>query len=106
MALGPAQKLDRCSFSANNVVALDNRSDPDRLVMIVLLFVHADDASMSSYKHFRTARDLSGQRESEINFCSRSKVLLHHKINAASRDVPCLAVVGRGLAIDRQTDIN
>jgi hypothetical protein len=53
----PAQILGRFSFAANDVVALDNCGDADRLVVIVLLLIDAHNASVRSYKHFGTARN-------------------------------------------------
>src|ERR1700723_907449 len=73
-AEGPdSQKMEfnlryaRC-FPPNNVVALDDRCHSAQIAGIILLAIDAHHTAMSPHKDFRSASDLRGQSQSEINF--------------------------------------
>src|SRR5580704_3881619 len=91
---------DWSAFASNNVVALDYRGDPNRFVLIVLLLIHPNHASVGSHEYFGSTRNFSRQSKGEIYFGSGSEIFLHHEINAAGGNVARLAVMSRGFTID------
>lgn len=93
------------SFAANNIVALDDSGDANRLRRVFFLFIHANHASVGAHKHFGSAGNFRRQGEREVDFSAGSKVFLHGEVNAARRDIPSLAVVRTRFPIDRQADV-
>jgi hypothetical protein len=94
----------RC-LSANNIVALDYGRYSDGFRRVVVLFIHANHSSVSANEDFGAACNFRRQSEREINFGAGSEIFLHHKVNAARRDITCLAVVRTRLSIDRQANV-
>jgi hypothetical protein len=92
-------------LTANNIVALDYRRYSNGFRRVVILFVHANHAPVSANEDFSAACNFRRQGEREINFSAGSEIFLHHKVNAARRDITCLAVVCTRLSIDRQANV-
>jgi hypothetical protein len=94
----------RC-LSPNNVVALDYSRYSDGFRRVVILFIHANHSSVSANENFGAACNFRRQSEREVNFGAGSEIFLHHKVNAARRDITCLTVVRTRLSIDRQANV-
>src|SRR5271155_295993 len=92
-------------LSSNNIVALDYRRYSDGFTCIVVLLVHTNHTSVRADEDLGAACNFRRQSEREINFGAGSEVLLHHKVNAARRDIACLTVVRTRLSIDRQANV-
>jgi hypothetical protein len=94
----------RC-LSPNNIVALDYGRYSDGFTRLIVLFIHANDASVRADEDFGATCNFRRQSEREINFGAGSEIFLHHKVNAARRDITCLTVVRTRLSIDRQANV-
>jgi hypothetical protein len=105
LLLEPRKMLNGRRFSPNNIVALDYGRYSDGFRRVVVLFVHANHAPVSANEDFGAACNLRRQSEREINFGAGSEIFLHHKVNAARRDITCLTVVRTRLSIDRQANV-
>jgi hypothetical protein len=97
--------LNGRSFSANDIVALDYGRYSDGFRRVVVLLIHADHSSVSANEDLGAACNFRRQSEREINFGAGSEIFLHHKVNAARRDITCLTVMRTRLSIDRQANV-
>jgi hypothetical protein len=107
----PASLLERRKtlngrrLSANNIVALDYGRYSDGFRRVVVLFIHAHHSPVSANEDFGATGNFRRQGEREINFGAGCEIFLHHKVNAARRDITCLTVVRTRLSIDRQANV-
>src|ERR1700733_13354267 len=97
--------LNGRSFSANNIVAFDDCRHANRFTRILVLLLHANHTSVSAQEDSGTAWYFRQPSEREISLGAGSKNFLHHKVNAARRDIACLTVVRTRLSIDRQANV-
>ena len=98
--------LDASTFTANDVVALNDSGDTNGVNTLVMPLIDPDDAAMGAHEDFAAARDFGGQSQGEIDFCTRRQLFMSREVNAACRDVSGLALVSARFSIDGDSNIH
>jgi len=94
------------AFTADDIIALDDRSDPDRFVIVVRALVHANHPPVSPDEDLGTASNFCGQGQRKINLGAWSQIVSHREVHTARRNIPGLATMQTGLFIDGHADVD
>jgi hypothetical protein len=95
----------RC-LPPNDVVALDNRGHPAQIAGVIRLAIDAHYSAMSPHKNFRSASNLRGQSQSEINFGPGRKLSFHDEINPSRGNVASMSALRPWFPVEWCTNIH
>src|SRR6266849_5824584 len=78
-------------FSANDVVALDDRSYPHARAAVLQALLDSDHLPESSHKHFRSVGNLRGQRQGNVQLGTRLQIFVENKVEAPGGNIASFA---------------